>query len=64
LAVRTPVAAEPLGALLPLHAPDAVQVVAFVDDQPRLLPLPLITVLGLAVSVTVGIGGLTETVAD
>ena len=55
---------EPLKALLPDHAPEAVQEVALVADQASVAPLPLATVLGLAVKVTVGEGAVTDTVAD
>lgn len=55
---------EPLVALVPDHAPEAVHEVAFVADQVSVeLPL-LATVLGLADKVTTGAGGVTETVAD
>jgi hypothetical protein len=50
--------------LVPDQAPEAVQAVAFVDDQVRLALLPLATVLGLAVKLTVGAGAVTETVTD
>jgi hypothetical protein len=55
---------EPLSALLPLHAPDAVQAVAFVADQVSVELVPLATELGAALIRTVGAGELTETVAD
>jgi hypothetical protein len=54
----------PLTALVPDQAPDAVQEVALVDDQLRLELLPLATVLGLAVRLTVGAGAVTDTVTD
>jgi hypothetical protein len=41
-----------------------VQEVALVDDQLNVEALPLATVLGLAVKLTVGAGEVTETVAD
>jgi hypothetical protein len=63
-AVSAPVGDEPLTALLPDHAPEAVQEVAFVDDQVSVEPSPLATVLGLALKLTVGAGGVTDTVAD
>ena len=62
--VRLPVAAEPLTGWLPRQAPEAVQEVAFVEDQVRIELSPLATVLGLADSMMVGIGWVTETVAD
>jgi hypothetical protein len=65
LAVRAPVACEPLIALLPDQAPEAAQAVALVDDQVSVDPLPLATVLGLALKLTVAAGSaLTVTVAD
>jgi hypothetical protein len=64
LAVRVPVDCEPLAVLVPDHAPDAVHEVAFVVDQLNVEPLPLVTVLGLAVKLTVGPAAATETVAD
>ena len=68
VAVSAPVLADPAVARLPDHAPDAVQLVALVDDHVSELPPPLDTPVGLAVIVTVGgvVGGLlaTVTVAD
>jgi hypothetical protein len=64
LLVSAPVACDPTLALLPLQAPEAVQAVALVEDQLKVEPLPLATVLGAADSVTVGAGAVTETVAD
>jgi hypothetical protein len=54
---------EPLGALLPLHPPDAVQACAFEADQVSVELVPLVTELGDALSSTVGAEELTETVA-
>ncbi len=62
--VRLPVEAEPLVGSLPLKAPEAAQVVACADVHVKVEALPLVTVLGLAVSVTVGTGWVTDTVAD
>jgi hypothetical protein len=64
LAVSAPLDCEPLIALLPDQPPEAVQEVALVDDQLNVDALPLATVLGLAVKLTVGAGAFTETVAD
>ena len=64
MADSAPVACEPLVALIPVQAPDAVHVVEFVADQVSIEPLPLATVLGLAATVTTGAGAVTETVAD
>ena len=64
LAESAPVDCEPLTGLPPDQPPEAVQDVAFVADHVRVEPLPLITELGLAVSITVGAGDFTDTVAD
>jgi hypothetical protein len=56
LAVSAPVDCEPLIALVPDHAPEAVQDVALVADQVRVELLPLVTVLGLADRLIVGTG--------
>jgi hypothetical protein len=63
LADSTPVDCEPLIALLPLHAPDAVQAVAFVADQLSVELVPLATELGAALIETLGAGEFTLTVA-
>ena len=57
---------EPLVAREPLHAPLAVQLVAFVEDQVSVDDPPLVTEAGDALMVTVGGGGaaVTVTVAD
>jgi hypothetical protein len=62
--VSAPVACEPLVALPPDHAPEAVQEVALAVDQVKVEPLPPATVLGFAVTVTVGAGEVTVTMAD
>jgi hypothetical protein len=64
LAVSAPVDCEPLAALLPDQAPEAVQEVVLAADQVNVEPLPLATVLGLAAKVTVGAGEVTDTVDD
>ena len=64
MAVSAPVEDEPLAPFAPDQAPEAVQAVALVDDQFSAELLPLATVLGLAVKVTVGAGWVTDTVAD
>ncbi len=61
-ALSAPVDCEPLTALAPDQAPDAVQVVALVEAQARTALLPLVIVLGLADKATVGAGGVTDTV--
>jgi hypothetical protein len=63
LAVRAPVDWEPLGALVPDQAPEAVQAVALVDDQVREAALPRVIELGVAVKLTVGAVARTETIA-
>jgi hypothetical protein len=47
---------EPLVALVPDQAPEAVQEEALVEDQVKVEPLPVVTVLGLALNLTVGAG--------
>ncbi len=64
VAVRVAVAFEPLVVSAPLQPPDALHEVALVDDQLNVDAVPLLTVLGLAVSVTAGAGVVTDTVAD
>jgi hypothetical protein len=64
LAVSVPVDCEPVTGMLPDQAPEAEQEVALVADQVNVELPPLVTVLGLAVNVTVGAGEVTETVAD
>jgi len=56
---------EPLVALLPDQAPDAVHEVALVEDQLSVEEAPLAIVLGLALICTVAVGcAVTVTVAD
>jgi hypothetical protein len=50
--------------LVPVHAPDATQEVALAEDQVRVEDAPLVTDVGLAISDTVGTGGVTVTVAE
>jgi hypothetical protein len=64
VAVSAAVLAEPLVASDPLQPPDAVQEVAFVDDQVSTDFAPLATVVGLTVKVTVGAALVTVMVAD
>jgi hypothetical protein len=59
-----PVEIEPLVASVPDQAPEAMQMEAFVETQASVALAPLATVLGLAVKFTVGVGDVTETVAD
>ncbi|MBS0375267.1 MAG: hypothetical protein JSR73_11855 [Proteobacteria bacterium] len=55
--VKLPVEVEPLVGSDPLQPPEAVQAVASVELQVSVDAEPLVTVVGLAVSVTVGAGG-------
>jgi hypothetical protein len=65
LAVIAPVDCEPLTALLPDHAPEALHEVALAETQVKVELLPFATVLGLALMLTVAVGfGLTVTVVD
>jgi hypothetical protein len=64
LAVSAPVDCEPETPLVPAQPPLAVQDVAFVADQVRVALLPLATVLGLLLKLTVGAACLTDTVVD
>jgi hypothetical protein len=64
LAVRAPVDCDPLIALAPDQAPEAVQPVALVADQFNVELPPLATVLGLATMLTTGAVAVTDTVAD
>lgn len=54
----------PLVALVPLQPPEALQLVALVADHVRADVAPLLMVLGLADSVTVGAAAVTDTVLD
>ncbi len=55
---------EPLIALAPDQAPEAAHEIALLDDHVIVELAPLATVLGLALRLTVGAGGVTETVTD
>jgi hypothetical protein len=55
---------EPWIALEPDQPPEALQVVALVDDQVRVALPPLVMALGPTLKVTVGAGDLMVTVAD
>jgi hypothetical protein len=63
-AVRFEVACEPLVAWAPLQPPEAAQELALLEDQVKVDAPPLLTVVGLALSVTDGAGVVTVTVAD
>lgn len=61
--VSAPVDCDPLVVFVPDHAPEAVQLVTFVVSQLRVEALPLVTLVGFAVSVNVGSdGGETDAV--
>ena len=62
--VRAWVECEPLVGSAPVHAPEAVHDVALVEDQARVEAPPLVTLDGLALSVTMGAGAATVTLAD
>jgi hypothetical protein len=64
VALKSTVACDPLVGSLPLHPPDAVQVVEFDAAHVKVDVLPSSTVVGLADSVIAGAGPVTETVAD
>ena len=55
---------DPVTALVPDQAPEAVHEVALVAAHVNVELLPLATVAGFAVKVTVGEGDVTETVTD
>jgi hypothetical protein len=63
-AVSAPVDCEPVMALVPCHAPEAVHEVALLDDHVSVDAPPRLMVLGLALKLTVTVGfALTVTVA-
>jgi hypothetical protein len=62
--VSAPVDQVPLVATAPLQPPEAVHAVAFCDVQLRLDEAPLATVVGDAVSATVGAGEVTAICAE
>src|SRR5215813_6333562 len=65
VALSTPVLALPLVGSLPDQPPDAAQLVAFVEDQLSVAAEPLLTVPGLALRLTAGLGGAdTLTITD
>jgi hypothetical protein len=64
LAVSAPVDCEPVVALLPDHAPEAEQEVAFALCQLSVAAEPLATVLGDALTLTSGAAPFTDTMAD
>jgi hypothetical protein len=50
--------------LVPDHPPEALQLVAWVEDHVSVALAPLAIALGPTLKVTVGSGALTETVVD
>jgi hypothetical protein len=54
VAVRAALTTLPPVACAPLHAPDAVHAVALVEDQVSVVVPPVVTLVGLALSETVG----------
>jgi hypothetical protein len=64
LADTAPVDCVPLSPFEPLQPPDAVQAVALLLDQASVEAAPDFTLLGLALSVTIGALLATVTVAD
>lgn len=64
LAFSAPVDCDPWVATRPDQPPEAVQEVALVEDQFNVALLPLTTALGPTLKTTVGVGDLTDTVAD
>jgi hypothetical protein len=64
LADRAPVGCDPVSALVPDHAPDAVQEVALTEDHDKTEALPLTILLGAALNRMLGGVALTDTEAD
>ena len=63
--VRLLIVCVPESALVPVHAPLAVQLVAFVEDQVKIAVPPEVTDVVSALKVTVGVAGaVTTTVVD
>ncbi len=62
--LSVPVDIDPLIGSAPLQAPDALQLVALVDDQLIVVAVLLGIVLALAPILTVGTGWIIDTVAD
>jgi hypothetical protein len=63
--LSAPVLALPLVGSPPDHPPEAVQLVALVEDQLNVEAEPLLTVAGFALRLTVGLAGTdTLTVTD
>jgi hypothetical protein len=56
VALNAPVETDPLAALTPLQAPEAVQEAVFVELQVRVLEPPAVRLVGEALRETVGAG--------
>ena len=64
MALSAPVLALPFVGSLPDQPPDAVQVLALLEDQLSMADAPLMTEVGLALRLTEGAGVETLTVTD
>ena len=64
MALSAPVLALPFVGSLPDQPPDAVQLVALLEDQLSMADAPLMTAVGLALRLTEGAGVETLTVTD
>ena len=64
VALSAPVLALPFVGLLPDQAPEAVQLLALLEDQLSIADPPLLTPVGLALKLTAGAGVETLTVTD
>jgi hypothetical protein len=64
VAVSAPVDREPLSAVAPDQAPEALQAVAWVAAQFKVALPPLLIALGPTLRVTVGVGDFLEILAD
>jgi hypothetical protein len=62
--VSAPLDQVPLSGTVPLHPPDAVQLVAFAAFHVKVELPPLATVVGEAVKVTAALGTVTSTLTD
>ena len=62
MARSAPVLAEPLVGLVPDQPPEAVQLVAFVEDQFSIADPPKRTVVGVALKLAVGLTAAASTV--
>ena len=58
VAVSGAVFCEPVAGIVPVQVPEAAQLLALVEDQVKVDKPPFETVVGLAVSLTVGAGAV------